>query len=127
MNDNQLGKRIKQARKKVGLTQMKLAKKIGVAYPTLNKYENGHRTPDSMLLANMADILDCDSGWLLSGKSAFNGDVELSEIVNILQNDLPEAKEFVLMVLKGKKQVKEGLIGIQGIIEKKVVSTLQCS
>ncbi len=70
----ELGKRIKIARKQIqGLTQEKLAKKLGIAYPTLNKYENGHRTPDADLLAMTATILDCDPGWLLSGEE---GDLE---------------------------------------------------
>jgi SOS-response transcriptional repressor LexA len=70
----ELGQRIKAARKGIaGLTQEKLAKKLGIAYPTLNKYENGHRTPDADLLAQMATILDCDPGWLLSGEE---GDLE---------------------------------------------------
>lgn len=63
----ELGQRIKIARKGMKLTQEKLAKKLGIAYPTLNKYENGHRTPDSELLSKISTILDCDPGWLLSG------------------------------------------------------------
>jgi hypothetical protein len=41
-----------------------------------------------------------------------NYDAELEEIVGILQNDLPEAKKFVLKVLHGKKEVKEGMEGL---------------
>ncbi|MBI4843446.1 MAG: helix-turn-helix domain-containing protein [Nitrospirae bacterium] len=50
------------------LTQEKLAKQLGIAYPTLNKYENGHRIPDAELLSRISKILDCDPGWLLSGE-----------------------------------------------------------
>ncbi len=64
----ELGQRIRVARKAMKLTQEKLAKKLGIAYPTLNKYENGHRTPDAELLSMMSTILDCDPGWLLSGE-----------------------------------------------------------
>jgi len=51
-----LGQRIKQARKKVGLTKQKLAKRLGIDFTTLNKYENGHRTPDAELLAKIVKI-----------------------------------------------------------------------
>lgn len=67
--DNFLGKRIKQARKTAGLTQVKLAELLSIAESTLNKYEKGHRTPDSALLGQMARILKCDPSWLLTGES----------------------------------------------------------
>ena len=61
-----LGKRIKIARIKAGLSQGELARKLGIAYPTLSKYEQGHRTPGSVLLGQIAKILECDPGWLLA-------------------------------------------------------------
>lgn len=54
------------ARIKAGLSQGVLASKLGIAYPTLSKYEQGHRTPDSVLLGQIAKILECDPGWLLA-------------------------------------------------------------
>lgn len=62
-----LGERIKQARIKKGLTQEELARRLGISYPTLSKYENGHRIPDANLLSHLAKELDCDPGWLLIG------------------------------------------------------------
>ncbi len=64
---NILGDRIKTARKQAGLTQGELAKKLGIAYPTLNKYERGHRVPDSSILSHISGILKCNPGWLLTG------------------------------------------------------------
>ncbi len=60
--------RIKKARTSAGITQGELARMLGITYPTLNRYERGHRTPDAALLNRMAKILECDPGWLLSGK-----------------------------------------------------------
>jgi SOS-response transcriptional repressor LexA len=65
--DNSLGDRIKIARKKAGLTQGELAKKVGITYPTLNKYEKNRRVPNSQVLDRIARELNCDPGWLLSG------------------------------------------------------------
>ena len=65
---NNIGARIKTARKKVGITQGELAKRVGVSLQTLNKYEKGHRTPDARLLGAIAKELGCDPGWLLSGE-----------------------------------------------------------
>ena len=66
--DKNLGIRIKEARNKAGLTQEVLAKMLGIAYPTLNKYEKGHRIPDAELLSRIAKELKCDPAWLLTGE-----------------------------------------------------------
>lgn len=71
----ELGARIKKVRKAVKLTQEKLAKKLGIAYPTLNKYERGHRTPGADILNKIAQITECSPGWLLSGE----GEAEIGE------------------------------------------------
>ncbi len=63
-----IGDRIKHARNRAGLTQVELARKLKIAYPTLNKYERGHRIPDASLLSRTAKLLECDPGWLLSGE-----------------------------------------------------------
>jgi transcriptional regulator with XRE-family HTH domain len=54
-------------RKAAGLTQAELAKRLGIANPTLSKYERGHRVPDAGLLCRLAHVLGCDPGWLLTG------------------------------------------------------------
>ncbi len=66
-----LGERIKQARDRAGIKQGDLAGRLGIALPTLSKYENGHRIPDAELLAVMASILNCDPGWLLTGSGSY--------------------------------------------------------
>ncbi|MDO8282709.1 MAG: helix-turn-helix transcriptional regulator [Thermodesulfovibrionia bacterium] len=108
MINNPLGQRIKIARKKAGLTQDKLAKAIGVAYPTLNKYERGHRIPSAELLSKMSETLQCDPGWLLVGDNSASqkDDPELALISRILKNDLPEAKHTILRLLKDWKASK---------------------
>jgi transcriptional regulator with XRE-family HTH domain len=58
------------ARKNAHITQNKLAKMLGIAVSTLNKYEKGHRTPDARLLAEIANTVRCDPGWLLSGRES---------------------------------------------------------
>lgn len=71
MADN-LGERIKLVRKKAGITQGELARRLGIAYPTLNKYERGHRKPDSSILQKIVHALECDPGWLLTGEGYGN-------------------------------------------------------
>ncbi len=82
---NNLGERIKRVRVKAGLTQGELARRLGIAYPTLNKYERGHRTPDARLLSQIAKLLACDPGWLLTGESGLHDMLSVPEAAPAIQ------------------------------------------
>lgn len=45
-------------------------------------------------------------------KRSLIDDPEINEIIDMLRYDLPEAKKFVLMVLRGRKEIKQGLEGL---------------
>ena len=65
---NKLSDRIIYARKSKGFKQKELANILKVSLPTMNHYESGKRTPNSELLSQIAKILECDPGWLLTGE-----------------------------------------------------------
>jgi DNA-binding transcriptional regulator YiaG len=46
----QVGKLIRELRQTIGLTQEEFAAEVGVVYPTVNRWENGHAQPSSMAL-----------------------------------------------------------------------------
>ncbi len=50
MSQPLIGKLIREYRKLMGLTQKQLAAELGVAYLTINRWENGHVTPSSMAM-----------------------------------------------------------------------------
>lgn len=56
------GQRIKEARKKAGLTQKELATKLGIAYQTLAQWENDLRNPKPGTLEKIANALGIN--WL---------------------------------------------------------------
>lgn len=66
MDQEKIGKFIKQIRKDHHLTQVQLAQKYGVTYQAVSKWENGKNIPDIVLLkqmskdfqVNIEDILD---------------------------------------------------------------------
>lgn len=43
-------KALKQARESAGMTQMELSKALGVAFSTINRYENGKHFPTPIVL-----------------------------------------------------------------------------
>lgn len=52
------GQRIKEARKKAGLTQKQLAEKLGIAYQTLAQWENDLRNPKYETIERIANALN---------------------------------------------------------------------
>ncbi|EHO53205.1 helix-turn-helix transcriptional regulator [Lentilactobacillus kisonensis] len=56
--------RVKQYRKKQGLSQFALAEKIGVARQTINLIENGKYNPSLKLCIQLAEVLETDLNTL---------------------------------------------------------------
>jgi transcriptional regulator with XRE-family HTH domain len=63
-----LHSRIKQHRKKLGLSQADMADRCGVSQPTIANWERGGHIPRKDALEKIADCLGVDSVWLLSGE-----------------------------------------------------------
>ena len=56
--------RMKEARKRKGLTQEQLATMIGVAKPTYNGYEKGNSEPNMLTLTKIMNVLEVDADFL---------------------------------------------------------------
>lgn len=61
------GERMKEIRKRRGLTQEELAVRLNVVRQTVSKWEKGLSVPDADMLQKMAEILDTDVSELLGG------------------------------------------------------------
>ncbi|MEI7556776.1 helix-turn-helix transcriptional regulator [Candidatus Chlorohelix sp.] len=48
---------IKEFRQRTGLTQEKFAAKLGVTFPTINRWEKGHTKPSPLALKQVEDLL----------------------------------------------------------------------
>ena len=64
-----IGSRIAALRKQKGLSQEKLAEKLGVSSQAVSKWENDASCPDISLLPALADVLGVTTDELLTGKS----------------------------------------------------------
>lgn len=62
------GKRLKGLRERENLSREALAKKIGISYWSLSKYETGNREPDIDTLQKIADFFDVTLDYL-TGRS----------------------------------------------------------
>jgi transcriptional regulator with XRE-family HTH domain len=52
-----VGKLIRELRQEMGLTQEQLAAFLGVVYPTINRWENGHAQPSPLALKQIERML----------------------------------------------------------------------
>lgn len=69
MNQEKIGKLIKEIRTKNNLTQKDLADKYGVTYQAVSKWENGKNIPDIMILQQMSKDFNIDITSLLEGEA----------------------------------------------------------
>lgn len=60
-----LGGRIKQLRKKAGLTQSELGKYLKVGKSTISQYETNTNMPDSDMILKIANFFDVSTDYLL--------------------------------------------------------------
>lgn len=62
-----IGERIRERRKKLGMTQKQLADKLGVKYQTVQAWELNSRNPKLETVEKLASALGVSSGWLVYG------------------------------------------------------------
>ncbi|HHY79518.1 MAG TPA: helix-turn-helix transcriptional regulator [Thermoanaerobacter sp.] len=85
-----LGERIKELRKKKGVTQKELALYLGVSDRAVGYYESGQRTPPPDILQKIADFFHVSVDYLLGRTDVYNPTDEITEAVS----DDPELLEF---------------------------------
>lgn len=66
-----LGERIAELRKAAGLSQLELAKVMDVSRQAVSKWENDQSSPDAMNLIQLAEVLDTDIEYLVTGRRNF--------------------------------------------------------
>ena len=88
--------RIRQRRKKMGLTQAQLAKKVGVCQTAVNDWETGKSLPCQKLVS-LALALDVTTDWLLTGNwlLAYSGPPSEDALVRQVRLKLREIDNMV--------------------------------
>lgn len=74
MDQTEIGKFIATCRKEAGLTQAKLAEKLGITDRAVSKWENGKSLPDSSIMLELCAILGITVNELLSGEKVGSED-----------------------------------------------------
>jgi len=105
-----LGRRIKQIRKSLGLSQQTLAEKLGVSRPSISQIENGERRVCADELKKLAGIFNLSVDALLdSGKEpqiviresreAYGAEAAPRMRINIPQKNLHKFREVLVYIL----------------------------
>lgn len=65
-----IGERIAELRKQQNISQVQLAKALGVSRQAVSKWENDQTAPDTINLIRLADLLVTDTEYLATGTHA---------------------------------------------------------
>ena len=93
----QLGRRIKELRKKRNITQQDLAEMLGVSYQAISRWENSITSPDITALPVLANIFNVTVDYLL--------DLNINENTQIIENIYKQSWE--LCVNQKHKEAQE--------------------
>lgn len=93
MDQEKVGNFIKQIRKDNKLTQKALAKKLGVTYQAVSKWETGKSIPDIGILKEISNLFNVDIDEILDGEK------KEKEIVSRKHNKIFIALIFILVIL----------------------------
>ena len=67
-NKEQIGDRIRQVRKKLGIEQLDLGEKTGASKQTISGYEKGRSYPSYDFLASLSVLAAVSLDWLITGR-----------------------------------------------------------
>lgn len=101
-----VGNRIKNRRKEMQLTQTDIFNMCGIRSGALSRIENGTSVPSVILFYRIAQILECDMQWLLTGVSSNMENVSISKNEEILLEGFRELSEEDQEELMGILEVK---------------------
>ncbi len=104
INKSEMGKRIKEARRKVHLTQLELGNKVNVTDVAISRYEHGRVTPRLKTLVAIAVITKTPIEWFFDMPADHNDldefNAALHEIQDLCLSMTLEDLEYVISFLK---------------------------
>ena len=78
-----LGERIKERREELGLTQLQLARALGVTPQHISVIEKNKRAPSLDSLAKLAQELGVTTDYLITGKESV-----VSDVISVIKADV---------------------------------------
>ncbi|NVO23428.1 helix-turn-helix domain-containing protein [Donghicola sp. C2-DW-16] len=112
------GDRVAAAREKAGMSQIQLAKRLGIKLGTLQGWEEDTKEPRANKLQMMAGLLNVSIMWLLNGEGdGVEGPVEESNVPTAINDILAEMRDLKTQMTQGAERLAR--------LEKKLRLTLK--
>ena len=103
-----LGMRIVEIRRRKGITQISLARDVGVTKSMLSKYENDINDPKSDIVKKLADSLGVSADYLLS-RTEFETFKEEDMCVHLDKDELVMLEKYRRLIKDEKIRIDERL------------------
>ncbi len=84
MNQEKIGKFIKDLRIKNNLTQQELASKLGVTYQAVSKWETGKNIPDISVMKQISEYFNINIDEILNGQKYKSKNIAIKYIIGFL-------------------------------------------
>lgn len=101
-----MNERIKEIRKKEGLSQQKFADKLGIARGNIAAYEVGKNSPSDAVISLICSKFNVNKEWLLTGKGDIY-DVPEDEVAAVVSDLLEENNPFYDIIISIMKSYKK--------------------
>jgi len=118
--------RLRFLRKKRDFSQAEFAKKLGLnGHTQVSRYENGKSYPDVATLAKIAEVLDADLHWLITGQPSPVESTEIENYKEAVRRLLPYAENFLSNILRKREQPKSAVSPMRLHEEQEVLKDLR--
>lgn len=91
-NKNEISVLIRMLRQRTGLTQEKLAARLGVTFPTINRWEHGRTRPSPLAVLRIKELID----FLGNGGMNFSEGLESSQWADEDKRRLPRYRQRII-------------------------------
>jgi len=106
-----IGRRIREARSKLGLTQEQLGERANLHYSYIGQVERGTKVPSLRTLKRIAGALNVDLETLLEERASYElptEDLLIRELVATVKSSPPEEIRFFINLIRMVQQYKRG-------------------
>lgn len=103
LRDQAIGRRIRDARLKIGLTQEKLGERADVHYSYIGQVERGHKTPSIHTLRKIAYALNTPVESLLEESDNYqisSNQLLLGELTNLVRDCSSADLKFFITIIR---------------------------
>ena len=99
----EISERLKEIRKKSGLSQAKFAKELGVSQGNVATWEIGTSLPGALALRAINQKFNCQIDWIITGNAStiINMDIlpEINKKAEVIDPDLKEMYDILQMLM----------------------------